>query len=137
MSGADTAKLMTYRGFKVSAKLVLEHKSHAVVPEAPPDLSSKGLGQLVMDETRKAIINKTITITDDKLWKNVGPGLKAEAEMNKVRLRGDDRGTVLKLWQILMKKSTGYLAPVELRQLPAGDDPEGEIIDGEAVGLDD
>jgi hypothetical protein len=132
LSAEGTARLMTLRGYGVTGPTILKHKAHALVPVVPPNMTKRDLTALVVEKTIDAIENGDIAITDEKLWKNVGPGLKAQGEINKMKLHGDDRQTALVLAALLAGKATGYLAPIERRILL--DDPG--IIEGEATEVD-
>lgn len=132
MTGAAVARLMTLRGFEVSAQTILEHNKHRR-PIAPPGVAKtkRDLATLVRDK----VIAKVEAAGDGEeleaiLFSKGGQGaltvgLKAEALIDKRDARTDDKKAVLQLAILLAGGPAGLLAPPALTD---GEEPEDENV---------
>lgn len=132
LSGEALARLMTLRGFSVTAPTILSHAKHRV-PIPPPGVAKKkrDLALLVRDKVAERIENAEgdDEAMDSLLFSKGGQGaisvgLKAEAIIDKREARVDDKQTVLKL-ALLLAGGGQLLAPPELIE-------DGMTIEGEA-----
>lgn len=138
LSGAALARLMTLRGFEVSAQTILEHNKHRQ-PMATPGVAKtrKDLATLVRDKVLAKV--ESGDADDFMLFSKPGQGaisvgLKAEALIDKREARTDDKKAVFQLAVLLAGGPAGLLAPPALTD---GNEPEDEVYEGEAVVLDE
>lgn len=126
LSGAAIARLMTLRGFAVNAQTVNEHAKHMPAAEVPPNVAKgpRDLAVMVRDLTADAVENGDLSITDP-MWKNVQPGLKAQALLDNRANKTDDR----KIAIVLALRMAGKLAPADVRLIEDGNTVEGEYTE--------
>ena len=133
MTGAALARLMTLRGFEVTAPTVLQHAKHRQ-PIAPPGVATRkrDLALLVRDKAYTMAENMPDELFADKgVQGALTVGLRAEALLDKREARTDDRKSVIQLAILLAGGPAGLLAPPELT---SGDD---DIIEGTAEEVDE
>jgi hypothetical protein len=132
VSAAGVAKLMTMRGFAVTAPTILGHKQHAVQSQvaAPPDLKKRDLAVMVRDKVADLVEDDEIDFLDKNHMAAVGMGLKAQAEINKQVNKAENKEFKLSIF--LSGASLGRLG------VPAAlliDD--GNTVDGEFEPVDE
>lgn len=134
MTGAAVSRLMTLRGFEVSASTVNEHKGH-MMPMAPPGVAKtrKDLATLVRDKVQTAVENGEIDILDKMGQGAIKTGLAAEKIIDTRAARSDDKKLALALSMALLGGGpAGFLAPPDL----IGEDDgveDDDMIEGTAV----
>jgi hypothetical protein len=135
MTGAALSRLMTLRGFEVTAPTVLQHAKHRQ-PMAPPGVAKtkKDLATLVRDRVLQKIENDKFDILDKEIQPALKTGLMAEGLLDKREARTDDKKQVIQLAVLLAGGAAGLVAPPELTD---GGEPDDEVFEGEAVRLDD
>lgn len=131
-NGEFVARLMTLRGWPVTAATILGHKKHAV-GAADGTLAAKtarDFARVVRDKASELFDNGELTLTDKDHVPGITAGLKAQAELNKQANKTDDRKTGIAIAMIL-SGATGAVPA----HLLIGD---GLTIEGEfeELGLD-
>lgn len=132
MSGAALARLMTLRGFEVSAKTVNSHNGHRR-PMAPPDVAKtkKDLAILMRDKVYDRMQSDgaiDLFMEDKNIQGAVKVGLQAEAIIAKREAHADDKKNAIAIAILLSGGPAGLLPPPEL----IGDEDGDLIIEGEA-----
>lgn len=123
-NGEFVARLMTLRGFAVTADTVREHKRHAVGASdaAVAAKTPKDMARAVRDKALEMFEGGKLTLDDKDHVPGITAGLKAQAELNKQAAKIDDRKTMIGIAYLL----AGHQPP---EHLLIG---EGTVIDGEA-----
>lgn len=130
LNSVTISRLMTARGFPVSADMIRVHRKHSATANIPPGVATgKDLAVLVRDKTVEAIENETLKITDPN-WRNIGPGMSAQGLIDKRANKTDDRKTAIALAMIL-SGATGGGAPERLLI------EDGQTIEGSFEEVDD
>lgn len=133
MSGAAVARLMTLRGFQVTAPTINEHNKHRQ-PMATPDVArtKKDLATLLRDKIMEKVENNPeFDILDKEVQPALKTGLMAEGLIDKRVARTDDKKAAIQIAVLLAGGPAGLLAPPDLRG-----DEDDNVIDGEAVEVD-
>lgn len=124
LSGAAIARDMMSTGWPVSPDSINHHREHYQVP-VPVGSHGRDLAIVVRDLTLEAVEDGRLSITDDKLWKNVGPGLKAQDTLDKRAAKANDRAAMIAVAQMLL--GGGRDVPEDMLELEDGSTIEGEF----------
>jgi hypothetical protein len=106
-TGEFIARLMTFRGFSITAATVLSHKKHALA--VPPGIAKKkrDFALMVRDRASELLDNGGLDLTVKDHGPGISAGLKAQAELNKQANKSDDRRTSVAIAMILSGAATG------------------------------
>lgn len=119
-------------GYRCSDASVRVHYEHTNTPQMQVSLSKqeglkpKDLAVVVRDRTLEAVENGELQPTDSN-WRNVTPGLQAQALLDRREQKVDDRRTALLLAQILYGGGPGgaIVPPPDRLLISDGEEIEG------------
>lgn len=126
ISAEQVARDQTETGFSITAAAIAQHKRHSVPPPevVHPGIKGRDLAIVVRDMTLDAVESGAISPLDDKLWKNVSPGLAAQKILDQREAKKDDRKVIV-AFGLMIAGGSQRTAPAAL----LGD---GMTIEGEA-----
>lgn len=129
---AALSRLMTLRGFDVSAPTLSQHDKHRA-PGPPPDVAKRkrDLAIMVRDKVADKVESETFDILDRDNQSAIKSGLLAQKMLDTREARTDDRKVAFAIATLLAGGGpAGFLAPPDL----VGEDEN--VIEGEAVEIE-
>lgn len=136
LSNAIIARDMTETGWPLGPLIVARHRRHyfATTPArvvdgivVPARIREKDLAIIVRDRTLEAIEDGRLDIESDN-WSNVGPGLRAQGQIESRTTNKNDRKALLAIGIMLL--GGGRPVPEEALGIEDGLTIEGEFTEG-------